>query len=495
MMEDYFRVAAALKRVRTMGTCLGSVVNYPLVETPEQTTETDEIHNDRLSREEIHVLTLATNLGQHLGALLPDTKFASFTQGQDDLLPRLISPSNSATTWVLQLGAEKWCVTDKAVPTDELLKHCKPQHLVRDNIWRFSPASDQYPAVPGACLPKMSEFQLKEVMEITGEPVADGYPVPPNIMPHVERLFKRSVKVVPWAMLVQDNRAGIKLPADLGSAPTIPDTHTLAGILAIPIRTTECAVADCFRVRGLYVGSSVYFTADYASSTKRNKTHWVACPMDTSMTLQRRSNVGAALVVAVLIPKDPSEVVKAVVSCVNEMLHAVPVIGLILPPRCTDMGPDPGSLEGPGLELWDQLHSNKSLDVSLQPIVYENNCIGISDTNFNNKVHAFNCGMLVPKTHGQVATLASKNNPDIHWENVGFVMSTTTSMWRCTHNFLQRINSSVDDEILEACGIAGLTVLTKQYATGDENDTPLKPKYERTVRMLGMSILVRRKEL
>jgi hypothetical protein len=129
----------------------------------------------------------------------------------------------------------------------------------------------------------------------------------------------------------------------------------------------------------LYVGSSVYFTAEYASSTKRNKTHWVACPMDTSLTLQRRSN------------------------------------------------------------------------------------------------------------------------PIIHWENVGFVMSTTTTSWRSTRNFLpppkEIYDNPISTEKVEACGIAGLTVLTKEYAIGDENDTPLKPKYERTVCMLGMSILVRRKEL
>jgi hypothetical protein len=62
-MEDYFRVTTALKRVRALGPCFGSVANCPLLDRKESHGYAVDVRTKGLKPKEEMVLQLAMSLG------------------------------------------------------------------------------------------------------------------------------------------------------------------------------------------------------------------------------------------------------------------------------------------------------------------------------------------------------------------------------------------------------------------------------------------------
>jgi hypothetical protein len=232
----------------------------------------------------------------------------------------------------------------------------------------------------------------------------------------------------------------------------------------------------------------------------RTVAQWVACKDDVTWQLQNNlGGIGVVLTFAITVPRHKSASIPRVVKRAYDMLDEVKCFGLILPHSYTSPVRDPRELQPIDAELWNALQSNASLEVCLQPVVYEHNVSGWPKETYKNTVYPLDWDDLVsPIYDPAVPLVANQHHP---WgSNIDFVISTSLSVDGSDVTLMPSLEedptSISSTEQIAAAGILGLDLLARACVRGDVMDRSLAaPKFacEQTVRMFGMSILVRSK--
>jgi hypothetical protein len=498
-MEDYFLVNAAVKRLTRLGTGThyGSVLNYPLF-SEDSPSEEAETRTWYLGEDDQWLLDLVMNLGHEAGALLPTFRPLLYARGDAFLLqPKnnplvrdIRLPRGPASTWALNLGEKQWSMADGHVIPEELLKYCTPEHRVRDNIWRFQPVLDH-----GATLTTSgrTEFQLHE----RASAGSSTNVVPREIIPFLTRYYKQSVSVVPWGMVVQqDIQTTCMLPDDLGAVPTIPDTHKLVGVLAISVPT---AADQPSKLEGeLFIGTQKAYKwfnlCSYHEPPSTTSTSWVTAREGVHLKLSsKNAGVNIVLAFAVMVAISKAEVIPRVVERVVDLLEAVPCFGLILPHSYTSPVQDASGLQQLDAQLWTALQSEESLEVILQPVLFEHTILKDPLTKYTTKVYPFDWKDILPPTCDSVVPVGEQEQHP--WGGIDFVISTSIHLCSNRFAFMPSADESgvLSNELIKAGGILGLELMAHHSVIGDDENAVVNPRGQ-TVRMFGMSILVRYKE-
>jgi hypothetical protein len=497
-MEDYFLVNAALKRVKRLGTHYGSVVNYPLF---TDDSRRDEAGNRTwyLSKDVRTSLDLAMALGHEAGALLPTFQPQPYTRGAAFLLQPKNNPlarefglpRGPASTWALKLGDKQWSMADGHVIPEELLIFCTPEHRIRDNVWDFQPVLDHGSTLSAA---GRKEFQLQE---ISTRP-SSTHVVPREINPVLEDYFHQSVRVVPWGMIVQQGISSTcTLPDDLCPVPAIPDTHKLAGMLVISVPTAPVWLNN-LKV-DLFIGEwNTHERLNLCSlhtPPSTTITHWLSTREGTHLRLRmEHTGVNIVLVFAVMAAINKCEVIPRVVRRVINILDAVPCFGLILPHSYTSPVHDSSGLQPLDAQLWTALQSDVSLEVMLQPVLFEHTFQYAARTMYTAKVYPFDWKDIMPPVYNPAVPVGEqKQHP---WGCIDFVMSTSIHLCAYKFAFMPSIRNCgmLSGELLRAGGILGLELLAHNFMEGNDENPYAVHRSEQTVRVFGMSILVRNKE-